>query len=310
MTRKGAVTVSDFADNDFLEIELKALNSDFSTWESADGVGTRHLWSMLGKVYELGAKVDDNGLARRSLLERVNADPNVRDNHRWDATKKTAHELLLVVLLSIKEETKAKKSQWFSAIRAASKAKTPATKAGFVTFVEDVGGLDKARKSIAKVAEQRPTFDDLLDTIVSGLASGDESQAFRAPEPLRDEAIAAGGVGLVLVKRNEDGNLVVPLATLTNRKVLEVAFLEIMAMWKLAQADQERDLQLDEEKIVKFQRGKLRELYRARLKQPVSKSYPLIFQEFVEERIEEDEDLIEIDKKIHHLADRICKVKF
>ena len=147
---KYKANLEDALDRESLTADISELATVFGEWETQDGQGTRQLWTVLGKVYELGARIDQNGSVKSDLIEQVGSDPNVANSPKWNPSSKGAHELLLVKLLSLKEETKAKKSQWLSAIRAAQKEQTRPTQSEFVKFLESVGGIDGARRRHAK----------------------------------------------------------------------------------------------------------------------------------------------------------------
>lgn len=105
---KYRANIEDPFGRDLLIADIVSLTKTFAKWENQDGQGTRRLWSVLGTVYELGARIEQNGAAKLDLIDQVSSDPNVGASPKWDPSKKGAHELLLVKLLSLKEETNTK----------------------------------------------------------------------------------------------------------------------------------------------------------------------------------------------------------
>lgn len=292
-------------EEDFLPDELTALNTEFANWETADGKGTHQLWSLLGKVYQLGERIEGNGTAKWDLIRRVAEDQFVKDNPHWNPETKTSHELLLVLLLSIKEETKAKKSQWFSAIRAAKKASVPTTQAGFVDYIEKVGGIDKARKSIARSPRPKPDFAELVEEMEGYF--NPERPGFQAPDTFNDQRKLPGGIGIVLVKGNFAGASVTPLATICDKKIVEHAILRLLAEGRSVERSYRREFEDEWYRAGMNVRPRVLAAWRSREGSPVGKSHPLEFREFVEEQLGEDEELMSLDKKIPDLLNRLVQ---
>lgn len=303
MPKQPKTTVLDFAEDEFLDAGIEAIKSEFANWQTTDGQGTRQLWSMLGRVYELGGRVENNGTIKHDLIAKVEQDPNVKGNPRWDSSKKTAHELLLVLFLSLKEDTKAKKSQWFSAIRAAETAKIEAKADKFLAFMEDMGGIDGARKSIARPAKPKQTFEELV-AAVSEWAETD-NPSFISPTLIGEGVSLPSGIGLVLVKGGIVGGEVTPIATITNSKIVEEAMRRFLVEYDAAEIRQQRDLEAGFQEAAKVPGKKLKLAYKKRKKSPVGKSHPLEFEEYVEEMIDTDIELEQLARKIPNLKERI-----
>lgn len=299
------VQVTDFEDQPFLEDGIADLSSAFANWETAAGEGTRQLWSMLGRVYELGARVERSGAAKLDLIKRVNADPNVQDSPKWNPSKKTAHELLLVTLLSIKEETKAKKSQWFSAIRAAEKAQTRPTQSDFVVFLENAGGVDGARKLYAKPRNPKPTYDELVQRAL-GLVdpSTDPTDKITIPKFFGDTPELPGGIGLVVVDGERAGDKAVRIATIADQKLIARCIEFLLKGEKAYYADLDRErAEASKAAIVEMKKVKkrLRVQYRKDRKSYRGRYQYPTFSEYVDEKFEEDEFLSRL--KAENLGD-------
>lgn len=201
-----------------LDGNLDSLGSEYQEWLKVDGRGNKQLWSLLGKVYELGAGIEQNAAARSGLIKKVNQHPNVAGNNRWRADKKSPEELLLTLLLGVKEDTKATKSQWLSAIRAAKKMDVSATQTAFAAWLEEVGGVNSARKS---VGIKNSTKDESLRSLIGKLETFNDrdQQTVRIPEPIYGSGYPEN-IGLVIVQRIEDHLNAKPIATLVNEKLI------------------------------------------------------------------------------------------
>lgn len=217
--------VTEFMEPDFLEDALTELNTEFSGWQETDGRGTRQLWSMLGRVYELSAKVEGNNRAKYDLVQRVQKNPSVKDNPHWDATKKKADELLIALFLGIREETKVTKSQWISALRAGQKHNIQATHGAFSTWLETVGGIKGARQSIAKVRQDKLDFPTLVEKLAA--LYDEQAEPISVPHPISNKNWPAD-LGIVIVKRI-DKNTAIPIVTIQNESLLKQLIVRLLA---------------------------------------------------------------------------------
>ena len=218
----------------------------------------------------------------------MNADPNVQESPNWIAEKKASHELLLVKLLSLKPETKATKSQWFSAIRAAKKAETRTTQADFIAYLENVGGIDNARRSIAQTKKRPPTLEELAGEF----AYETDAPKFQAPDIYSETKELPFGFGLVLVRGDKAGGPVVPIDTVVDAKLIEKAMLKVQADEKSYRREITKELNAERAELVKKLRKDLRSRYRKYMKSSKSKKHPAEFGEFVYEQQENHIDLI------------------
>lgn len=215
----GKVSLTDIVDADFLDKGFAALSSEFEAFQHADQRGKRQLWSMLGCVYELGTRTDANSAAKAHLIAMVNESPNCAQSNRWRAENKTSSELLITLLLGRDEKTKATRSHWLSAIKAAKQAGVEARQAEYAAWVELVGGMDAARQlaSAGRKASPRHSLDELLAELVGGDAPYPEIDI---PSQLSGEALPLG-IGLVIVKQGKLGEKATPIAVVSARNLIE-----------------------------------------------------------------------------------------
>lgn len=279
--------IDDFADHPIDE-ELAQLNADFTNWEKT---GKRQPWTILGKIYELGTDIDRNPAAKNRLIARVKEELSVKASPNWRVEKKTSHELLLVSLFGLKPETKATKSQWHSAIRAAKKDKVEAKQDEFVSFLERVKGIENARRSVAKATEPKLSLEQLVEGLGIDWDSQFDRIEFRSPTTFGDSKFPSG-VGLVLVKGDDAGKTVQAFGTITDTKLVEAALLRFIKDGEAVQCENERLLQREAKKIIPKLRKRIREAYKVHRAMPsVLKSHKLQFSEFVEEYVSEHEDV-------------------
>lgn len=306
-------TINDFQDQDTLLKGVSALTEMFANWEAHDGQGTRQLWSMLGKVYELGDQIDRNALVKTALIEQVSNDANVQASNKWRPDKKGAHELLLVRLLSLKQETKAKKSQWLSAIRAAAKAKTPPSESEFVSFLAAAGGIDGARKRQMKVPKPKLTYEELVQRALDWVPEGaDPTDKITIPKFFEQTLDLPGEVGLVLVHGEKAGAKAIRLATIADEKLIArcIEFLikseeALAAEIESRYAADTRSIlaQMNEaKKRLRTQYAKDKKAYRGPYHYPT-------FSEYVDEKFDEDERLSQL-KSRHSVEYERFKMRF
>lgn len=238
---------------------VAGLTTAFANWEVHEGKGVRELWSVLGTVYELGARIDQNGLAKSDLVELVCNDPNVQASNKWDPAKKGAHELLLVRLLSLKEETKAKKSQWFSAIRAAKNSRVAPLQSAFVEFLESVGGVDQARKLHAKTAKPKLSFVELLEWARGELDSN--VRAVWTPDFFGATPEFPGEVGLILVTGEQAGKKAYPITSIADPAVISRVITWLIKTKRASEARNEKEIEKDYQDRAMAIRKTLRKQY-------------------------------------------------
>ena len=252
MRKPTTPSILDVLDETSLQLDenLNALDADYQNWQKADGRGNKKLWSLLSRVYELGAVIEKNTSARSRLIHKVNQHPTVQGSNRWRADKKSSQELLLALLLGVREETKATKSQWLGAIRAAQKADVPAKDNAFETWLDSVGGINAARMSIrTKFSSKYADLKSLIEEL-DGFIDSDQ-QPCRMPEPISDSGYPEN-IGLVIVQRVGDQIDGIPIATLTDEKLITKAIRIFLADATRAQRQLKRQMDT-------FERRRLRE---------------------------------------------------
>lgn len=220
-------SIFDVMDAGFLDTALDELNSTYEGWQKTDQHGNRSLWSMLGKVYELGPSIDENKAARARLVAKVNTHPTVQGKNSWKADHKKTYDLLLILLLGLKDETKATKSQWLGAIRAAGIAKIEPESDKFVSWMEVIGGVNAARKSVTR--KPSPERNDIKTWLPKLAEFIDQQQEMITLPELWGERTFPGGMGVLLVQKGSHWNEGRPIATLTNHKLIISAIKVLLA---------------------------------------------------------------------------------
>jgi hypothetical protein len=249
------------AESPFFEQELAALRVQHEGWLQASSRGNHSLWDLLGLIFELGSKVQENASARSDLIRRVEADSDVAKSNRWQAKDKSAFELLIVVLVGFHDGNKGTRSQWLSALKAAKKANIPRAKTPFVDWIKDLGGVDAARRSLAKgpANEGNETLASQLD----GFVDQDRS-AFSLPDRFSDQGFAEG-FGLVLVKKVGEGEAV-PVATIENERQVTVAIKTFLSAQKRRERGEWKAYEAEVLGVQRQRRAKVRRLYRDAIK--------------------------------------------
>jgi hypothetical protein len=234
-----SINILDIETIDVFDNDIKTLTSEYQGWTKTDKRGYQQLWSMLGRVYELGAKAEGNMEAHQSLVALVEKEPSVKKNVKWKAERKKPRELLVTLLLGLKEETKATKSQWLGALRAADKAKVEANQSSFSAWMKDIGGIQAARKTLGKdkapsdLSSLIPELDSFVDP---------DHDTWLIPPPFGGNGeVLPEGVGLVIVRDTGNGLKALPVATLTNEKLLISAIKKLLAEGKKQQRGFQRD---------------------------------------------------------------------
>lgn len=296
-------SVHDYADQETLLDGISELTKTYADWETYDGQGTRRLWSLLDKVYELGDQIDRNALVKTALIDEVNRDPNVQASNKWQPNTKGAHELLLVKLLGLKHETKAKKSHWLSAIRAAKKAKVEPQSGSFADFLATVGGIDKARKLHVKSAKPKRTFEELSQWAWDQIDK--TATSFQTPLCQGEEVRLPGKVGLVLICGDSAGFDAWPVATIADPKLVRKAIEWLISAENAAVLNYQREYEREWQMEAMALRSIVKKEYAAYKSSPDWSAAKLEFSEFIAKVFDEDEGIREQASQIPDLALRI-----
>lgn len=245
--------IEDFAKAVPFEQGLSSLLSDFENWEQADGRGKMSLWALLGKTYEFANQIEKNNLTRVDLLAEVSKVPGVAGSNRWRPQTKHAFDLLLVLLLGLKEDTKATKSQWLRTLKAAQAENVASTQEAFSDWIENIGGVAAAlklgkkprlpKKNISEMAKDLPDPDNL------------EDKTIEMPLKMSDDDLP-DGFGLVIVKKANDTGGVVPIGTIVNERQVSDAIRTFLA-------DQKRQERKDGAYVLKMSEDQKKSTRRA-----------------------------------------------
>lgn len=249
--------MADFAKPDLFAPTLQRLNSAFLEWQSADTRGNHYLWRLLGLVHELAAQIETNNLAFRQLIEEVSNMPEVRASNTWEAKSKKANELLLVLLLGLKNETKARKSQWLSALKAANKCEIEPSQEAFFDWIAAHGGVEGARK-LNSTPRPKRSLRNLASQFSEEMFQ--DQGAIELPESVQDGALPEG-FGLVLVKQWKGNKKAIPIATFTNQNEVLNAVTRYLNAERRRQKQEEAAHSAELKEIQKDRRKKVRRLY-------------------------------------------------
>ena len=213
-----------------LDGDITDLRAKFKKWKNTDHRGKASVWTVLGKAYELGSAIANDNQARIVLVTKVSEDPDVKKSNKWDASRKHPFDLLLVLLLGLKEETKATKSQWLRTLEAAKKTKLSPSQEAFAVWIKKSGGIAgvlktgkkhaRVQQTIAQLAEQLPgQYDDY---------NGLPSMTAKATLKCHDDDFLEG-FALVLVREADEQGKVFPVATVVNEAQIRLAMKSAIA---------------------------------------------------------------------------------
>ncbi|WP_321326793.1 hypothetical protein [uncultured Parasphingorhabdus sp.] len=266
----------DFFGQSTLDEGLSSLQTHFADWETADDRGKHSLWKLLGKAYALGSEIAENDLIRSALISKVSDDPDVAASNRWNAETKHPFDLLLVLLLGLTEETKATKSQWLRTLKTAQTQSIDPTPESFLAWIEKLGGVDAALKLGRKPRPPKLKLSEMVTAIPE--PDNFENLAFDMPLKLSDDDLPEG-YGLVIVKKTNDGDQLLPLGTIVNERQVSEAVRTFVAELARQQRENERLACQEEEDREKLMRKKAKSAYYAIEK---SKRWTTEFEEFFE----------------------------
>lgn len=255
---RSKVAVTDFLRPDTLAQDLDALRSEFEGWKTASARGTHRLWALLGNIYELGTVVHANPALRLNLVRTIEKNPGFSGSNRWSAEGKSAFELLIALLLNLGDANKGTRSQWLSALKAAKKASVPATKAQFVDWIRNLGGVEAARKMLVKgaVRDDVQTLASQLDEFVDH-----EIAAFPLPERLSDQGFPRG-YGLVLVKQIGTGSEAIPVVSIENERQVAAAMKAVLSAYNRQERAKRKEYQAGVSAEQRRRKARVRQLYR------------------------------------------------
>lgn len=300
---KYRANIEDALGRDSLMAGITSLTTAFAEWEIQDGQGTRRLWSVLGTVYELGSRIEQNRAAKLDLIDQVSRDPDVEASPKWDPSKKGAHELLLVKLLSLREDTKAKKSQWYSAICAAKKDNVEPQQSSFVEFLESVGGIDKARKLNARPAKSKPSFEELAQWAQEEVDP--DINLIQTPRFHGQCPELPGEIGLVLVSGKKAGGKARPITTIADPALVSRAIEWLIKAQQAMQAAMERSALADDKDAMARMVTAKREI-RAQFRKDKKLGRKTVgtFREYVWQKFSEVEQWSQIKDRYPHIYDK------
>ena len=283
-----------------LDDDLTDLRAKFKEWETADGRGKISVWTVLGKAYELGSAIASDDQARNVLVTKVSEDPNVQKSNKWDASRKHPFDLLLVLLLGLREETKATKSQWLRTLEAAKKTKLSPSQDAFVVWIKKSGGIAgvlktgkkhaRAQQTIAQLAEQLPDqYDDY---------NGMPSLTAKATLKCQDDAFLEG-FALILVREADAKGKVFPVATVVNEAPIRLAMKRAIAKIRKEEKEAHRDmleyfqkLSPSDQLVLKRLNATARKEFKSRGKPSAARGTNQPFYEFFDEHLSENREMV------------------
>lgn len=278
--RPPKANIADHFSNFSLDKGISALETDFKNWEIDDGRGRKSLWNLLGKVYELGSEIAGNDLTRAELIAIVSKDSNVEGNNRWQAEKKHPFDLLLVMLIGLKEETKATKSQWLRTLKVAGAEKVTPKQDEFVTWITRIGGIEATLRLGRKPSPKKLTLNKLAKEIRQH--DNPAIGSIKLPEPLSEQS-PPEGLSLVITRTNSKGEIR-PLGTIVNDRQIADAIRTFLADVKRIEKKNERQLRDEVTKAIKAERKLVRAKFNADKKVgKIGRRHKPTFAEYYEE---------------------------
>lgn len=291
-----------------LDLDITDLQSKFKNWRDADDRGKTSAWTLLGKAYELGSAIANDKKAKDVLVTKVSEVPEVQKSNKWNPTKQHTFDLLLVLLLGLKEETKVTKSQWLRTLKTAGKRKVPATQDAFVGWIKKTGGIagviklgkksGQSKKAIAELALELPEPEDDF----KGISNKISKSALKCQDNNFLE-----GFALILVRESDENGKVEPIAAVVNETQIRLAINSAIADNAKQTRDvsrqmmqEARKLRREDQIIMSGHRKAAQREHQARKSTPVGKKFPLRFKEFWEEYLSERGDMVpESYKRLH-----------
>lgn len=215
--------------------ELVAESTRFTELEDRTREG---LWSLLGSIYEIAPTIENVPARKELLIARVAIRADVAGNNQWQPRTKKVDDLLLVLLFGL--QGRQTKSQRLSALRVAAKQGIERSRARYIEWIRQVGGVEGARK----LAKCPASNGNGLGSYANRLKDFEPGyQGIATPRPLTDTDFPSG-LGVVLVRRNADGDLL-PLGTLTNEKLVASAARHLLRELDLMSQDFRKEIEAD-----------------------------------------------------------------
>lgn len=297
-----------FIEPDSLDVDITDLQSKFKNWRDADGRGKTSAWTLLGKAYELGSAIANDKQAKGVLVTKVSEVPEVQKSNKWDPSKQHTFNLLLVLLLGLKEETKVTKSQWLRTLKTAGKRKVPATQDAFVGWIKKTGGIagviklgkksGQSKKAIAELALELPEPEDDF----MGISNKIPKSALKCQDHKFLE-----GFALILVRESDENGKIQPVAAVVNETQIRLAINSAIAdnAKKTREVSRQmmqeaRQISKEDQLVMSGLRKAAEREHRARKSKPVGKKFPLRFREFWEEYLSERGDMVPASYKRLH----------
>lgn len=198
--------------------ELLAQSASFAELEDRTHEA---LWSLLGSIFEIAPTIEQSPARMERLIVRVADRQDVRESKQWKLQGKQVEDLLLVLLFGL--ERRQTRNQRLSVLRIAADREIERSRAAFIEWMRQVGGVEGARKASSTTVSSQNDLRSFAHTL-KDFEPG--SQGIIAPKPLTDRAFPEG-LGVVLVRKAPDG-ATIPLGTLTNEKLVQFAARELL----------------------------------------------------------------------------------
>ncbi|WP_395622177.1 hypothetical protein [Sphingomonas daechungensis] len=218
------------------------LRKTYDEWEPLQTSADERAYDLLGRIYEEGAKIDADDERLQALMQRVALHPDVKGSKKWSAESKTSAELLVTLLLGLKEK-RSRKHNWLCVLACAAEQQVAPTAAAFNEWIRssDVGGIEGAIELYkGGRGETREARQDkaILDFEAPGGVS------FEVPLPLSDEDELPYGYFLLLGRHADKQRGAEAITLLTDKRLIASACTTAMkeerkVIKQIAQAYQE-----------------------------------------------------------------------
>ncbi len=187
--------------NDVVIEAVNELTARYTAFEKHLYASRKLLWAVVGRIYELSHQIDADEKLKAMLLSYVRqAHPKISGSRNFQESEIGSAALLLIGMLGYGDDTKAKRSQYLAAIKAAkSDQSLERTESAFVHWIEQKSGLRNAAKLIPASNESQDTYRSNLDLNVALV----RHQAINLPVldiSLPDEVFSEN-IALLLVER-------------------------------------------------------------------------------------------------------------
>ena len=183
---------------DYIKRLTIQLYETYDDWEPLQTRADERVYDLLGRIYEEAATIDADRDKRFALVVTVRKHREIKESKKWSANSKSSAELLVTLLLGLKEK-RSRKHNWLGVLAYAEEQEVPSNAEAFKAWISSsrVGGIEGA-----------------IDLYKGGTGETNQVPLKDVVAKLEDKAEGAETVDVVLTDHGPEG-----LAVLIVRKV-------------------------------------------------------------------------------------------